>query len=98
MHKDPFVTLPTETAARGLHVFIEAQAQTALSPPNSSTLRRAIFWTGFRQEFHMAFSQQRPFRLPLSLSVTHSQNYLLWTPASDAVWTNRLLIICAQVI
>ncbi|OJJ89179.1 uncharacterized protein ASPGLDRAFT_78405 [Aspergillus glaucus CBS 516.65] len=101
---NPFVALPTETAARGLHVFIEAQAQTALSPPptlpsNSNangTLRQAVFWTGFQQEFHMAFSQQRPFRLPLSLSVT--QGHLVWIPASDAVWTNRLLIIGARVI
>lgn len=44
----------------------------------------------------MAFSQQRPFRLPLSLSVT--QGHLVWTPASDAAWTNRLLIIGARVI
>lgn len=44
----------------------------------------------------MAFSQQRPFRLPLSLSVT--RDHLVWTPAIDAIWTNRLLIIGARVI
>lgn len=99
-NEDPFVTLPTETAARGLHVFIEAQARTAFSTTldfnANGSLRQAVFWTGFRQEFHMAFSQQRPFRLPLSLSVM--QDHLVWTPAIDAVWTNRLLIIGARVI
>ncbi|ODM23265.1 hypothetical protein SI65_00854 [Aspergillus cristatus] len=102
INEDPFVTLPTETAARGLHVFIEAQAQTTLSPSSTLDLktndsfRQAVFWTGFRQEFHMAFSQQRPFRLPLSLSVT--RDHLVWTPAIDAIWTNRLLIIGARAI
>ncbi|KNG86655.1 hypothetical protein ANOM_005673 [Aspergillus nomiae NRRL 13137] len=87
----PFIDLPTETAIQGLHVFVEAQAKLALSTPG---LRQAVFWVGFRQEFHVAFSQQRPIRLPLSITTP----YLLWTPAADHIWTNRLLIICAYAL
>lgn len=42
----------------------------------------------------MAFSQQRPFRLPLSIC----ESFLSWDPAPDYVWVNRLLIICAHVV
>ncbi|PIG80521.1 hypothetical protein AARAC_003244 [Aspergillus arachidicola] len=87
----PFIDLPTETAIQGLHVFVEAQAKLALSTPG---LRQAVFWVGFRQEFHVAFSQQRPIRLPLSITFP----YLIWTPAPDHIWTNRLLIICAYAL
>ncbi|OGM48082.1 hypothetical protein ABOM_002908 [Aspergillus bombycis] len=87
----PFIDLPTETAIQGLHVFVEAQAKLALSTPG---LRQAVFWVGFRQEFHVAFSQQRPIRLPLSITTP----YLIWTPAPDHIWTNRLLIICAYAL
>ncbi|KAJ5709483.1 hypothetical protein N7493_010817 [Penicillium malachiteum] len=83
--------IPTDVAIRGLHVFIEAQASLALS---STGLRYAAFWIGFRQEFHMAFSQQRPFRLPLDICDT----YLLWDPAPDLVLVNRLFIIAAHAI
>lgn len=91
IRKGPFIDLPNETAVRGLQVFIEAQAVSALASPG---LRQAVFWVGFRQEFHMAFSQQRPFRLPLSIC----DNYRPWPDAPDHIWTNHLLIICAQVI
>jgi hypothetical protein len=53
-----------------------------------------MFWIGFRQKFHVAFSQQRPFRLSLS----SCQSYLSWTPAADHVWVNRLLIIGAHAL
>ncbi|KAE8138167.1 hypothetical protein BDV38DRAFT_292355 [Aspergillus pseudotamarii] len=87
----PFIDLPTETAIQGLNVFVEAQAKLALSTPG---LRQAVFWVGFRQEFHVAFSQQRPIRLPLSITTP----YLTWAPAPDHIWTNRLLIICAHAL
>ncbi|KAJ5094387.1 hypothetical protein N7456_010248 [Penicillium angulare] len=87
----PFIEIPTDAATRGLQMFIEAQASLALS---SSGLRYAAFWVGFRQEFHMAFSQQRPFRLSLDTYDT----YLSWGPAPDHVLVNRLLIIAAHVV
>lgn len=87
----PFIDLPTGAATRGLQVFIEAQANLALT---SSGLRYASFWVGFRQEFHMAFSQQRSFRISLDVCESH----LIWDPAPDHVLTNRLLIIAANVV
>ncbi|KAL5363942.1 hypothetical protein BJX96DRAFT_178526 [Aspergillus floccosus] len=87
----PFIDPPSETALRGLQVFIEAQAASALS---SAGLRQAAFWVGFRQEFHLAFFQQRPFNLPLDIY----DSYRLWKTAPDHVWVNHLLIICAMAI
>ncbi|KAJ5924443.1 hypothetical protein N7466_008630 [Penicillium verhagenii] len=87
----PFIDTPSDVATRGLQVFIEAQASLALA---SSGLRCAAFWVGFRQEFHMAFSQQRSFRLPLEIC----DAYLSWDPAPDHVIVNRLLIIAARII
>lgn len=72
-------------------MFVEAQASLALT---SSGLRHAAFWIGFRQEFHMAFSQQRTFRL--SPAMCHE--YLAFEPAPDHVFTNRLFIVGAHVL
>ncbi|KAJ5749739.1 hypothetical protein N7533_006767 [Penicillium manginii] len=87
----PFIDLPTGAATRGLQVFIEAQASLALT---SMGLRHAAFWIGFRQEFHMAFSQQRPFRLSLDIC----ESYLSWDTAPDHISVNRLLIIAAHFL
>ncbi|KAH8423675.1 uncharacterized protein LDX57_001432 [Aspergillus melleus] len=87
----PFIDLPNDIAVRGLQVFLEAQASSAISSPG---LRQAVFWTGFRQEFHMAFSQQRPFRLPLDTC----QRYRPEENSPDYVWVNYLLVICAQIV
>lgn len=57
-------------------------------------LRESALWVGFRQEFHMAFSQQRPFRLPLAVY----QPYLSWDPALDHIWVNRLFVIGAHIV
>ncbi|KAL4889687.1 hypothetical protein BDV59DRAFT_195499 [Aspergillus ambiguus] len=87
----PFIDPPSETALRGLQVFIEAQATSALAAPG---LRQAAFWVGFRQEFHLAFFQQRPFHLPL-----HIHDHRPLQPhAPDHVWVNRLLVICATAV
>ncbi|KAF9887607.1 hypothetical protein FE257_009820 [Aspergillus nanangensis] len=87
----PFIDLPNYTAVRGLQVFLEAQAASALASPG---LRQAAFWVGFRQEFHMAFSQQRPFNLPVGIC----NQYRTGHSPPDHVWVNRLLIICALVV
>lgn len=89
----PLISLgfASETGLRGLQVFIEAQAASALSSPG---LRQAAFWVGFRQEILMAFLQQRSFRLPLGIC----DSYRSWDPAPDHVWANRLMIFCADVL
>ncbi|KAL3467887.1 hypothetical protein BJX64DRAFT_247647 [Aspergillus heterothallicus] len=87
----PFINTPTETGVQGVNVFLRAQAPMAL---HATGLRAAAFWVGFRQEFNMAFSQQRPIRLPRDLA----ESYLLWTPAADHIWTNRLIVIGTHVL
>lgn len=87
----PFIDLPTSAATCGLQVFIEAQADLALK---SLGLRHAAFWVGFRQEFHMAFSQQRSFQIPLDTC----DSYLSWDAAPDHILVNRFLIIAAHVL
>ncbi|KAL4817397.1 hypothetical protein BDW67DRAFT_184061 [Aspergillus spinulosporus] len=89
----PFTSPPTETALQGLHVFLRAQASSALSCPGPG-VRQAAFWVGFRQEFNLAFSQQRTTNLPLDVS----RNYLKITEAEDHVWTNRLVVLGAMVL
>ncbi|PYI22381.1 hypothetical protein BO99DRAFT_378603 [Aspergillus violaceofuscus CBS 115571] len=88
----PFTDPPSDTAVRGLQVFLEAQASSAIQTCHG--LRSSAFWVGFRQEFHMAISQRRSFRIPLA-TVAH---YLPTRASPDHVWTNRLLIIGAHVI
>ncbi|PYI25168.1 hypothetical protein BP00DRAFT_410184 [Aspergillus indologenus CBS 114.80] len=88
----PFTDPPSDTAIRGLQVFLEAQASSAIQTCHG--LRSSAFWVGFRQEFHMAISQRRSFRIPLA-TVAH---YLPTRASPDHVWTNRLLIIGAHVI
>lgn len=89
---DPFTfESPTDTAIRGLQFFLEAQANLALY---STGFRSAVFWVGFRQEFHMAYSQQRSFRLPLKVC----DDYLNGGDAPDHVLVNRLIIICAHIV
>ncbi|OJJ67231.1 hypothetical protein ASPBRDRAFT_200391 [Aspergillus brasiliensis CBS 101740] len=100
----PFHPHPTTTAIRGLQVFLEAQARPTLTPPGGGsdsdsttkwTLQQSAFWVGVRQEFHMAFTQQRPFRIPLEIL----DLYPAPGPTSaDHVWVNALLILAAHVI
>ncbi|KAL4801078.1 hypothetical protein BDV19DRAFT_396444 [Aspergillus venezuelensis] len=88
---NPFTT-PTETALQGLHVFLSAQASSALSHPGQ---RQASFWIGYRQEFNLALSQQRVTRLPIDLV---RDRYLHFNDAEDHVWTNRLIVIGTLVL
>ncbi|KAL4742735.1 hypothetical protein BDV11DRAFT_216810 [Aspergillus similis] len=90
---NPFTSPPTETALQGLHVFLRAQASSALSCPGPG-VRQAAFWVGFRQEFNLAFSQQRTTNLPLEVS----REYLTITEAEDHVWTNQLVVLGAMVL
>ncbi|KAL4753311.1 hypothetical protein BDW72DRAFT_191223 [Aspergillus terricola var. indicus] len=90
---NPFTSPPTETALQGLHVFLRAQASSALSCPGPG-VRQAAFWVGFRQEFNLAFSQQRTTNLPLDMS----REYLTITEAEDHVWTNQLVVLGAMVL
>jgi hypothetical protein len=57
-------------------------------------LRQACFWVAFRQEITVAFLKQRPFNLPLSRCAA----FRSFCAAEDAVWADRLIIFCADVL
>jgi len=60
----------------------------------ASGLRQACFWTAFRQDLHAAFSRQQPVRFPLS----RCEAFRALTPTTDAVWANRMVTFCADVL
>lgn len=57
-------------------------------------LRQAGFWVAFRQEIHSAFLKQRPFHLSLS----RCEAFRCFSPAEDAIWADRLVVFCADVL
>lgn len=57
-------------------------------------LRQAGFWVAFRQEIHSAFLKQRPFNISLS----RCEAFRSISPAEDAVWADRLIVFCAEVL
>lgn len=60
----------------------------------ASGLRQACFWTAFRQELHASFLRQQEVRFPLARCEAFRQ----LTPAIDAVWANRMVTFCADVL
>lgn len=81
----------TESALRGIQIFLDAQAMSAVS---GYGLRHAAYWIALRQEIVTAFSKQRTFRLPLE----PCEPYRTFEPADDYVWADRLVIHCADVL
>ncbi|KAJ5090869.1 hypothetical protein N7532_009553 [Penicillium argentinense] len=60
----------------------------------STSLRHSAFLIALRQEIWSAFLNQRTFRLP----VCPSNDYTVFDSASDFVWTNRILVWCADLL
>ena len=57
-------------------------------------LRQAAFWVAFRQSIYTSFMKQRPINFPLERCIA----FRTFEPAEDAVWADRLIIFCADVL
>lgn len=57
-------------------------------------LRQAAFWVAFRQSIYDSFMKQRPINFPLERCIA----FRTFEPAEDAVWADRLIIFCADVL
>ncbi|KAJ5709567.1 hypothetical protein N7493_009858 [Penicillium malachiteum] len=87
----PSMGQDTESALRGIQIFLDAQIMSAVT---GYGLRHATYWIAIRQEITTAFSKQRTFRLPLG----PCEPYRSFEPADDYVWADRLVIHCADVL
>ena len=107
-HSSPVITGPKVRPAE--HYGPLAFSAQATQSPNASSepsglnddrshwrtdgLCQAGFWVALRQEIHSAFLKQRPFNLALS----RCEAFRSFSPAEDAVWADRLIIFCADVL
>jgi hypothetical protein len=57
-------------------------------------LRQAAFWVTFRQSIYDSFMHQRKINFPLERCIA----FRTFEPAEDAVWADRLIIFCADVL
>lgn len=57
-------------------------------------LRQAAFWVAFRQSIYTSFMKQQPINFPLERCIA----FRTFEPAEDAVWADRLIIFCADVL
>lgn len=86
-----------EVFLRMLNVFIAAQVHCVESRWPSSpadSLRQAAFWVALRQEVLSSFMKQRALNFPLA----YCHGFRSLSPAPDAVWANRIVIFCADVL
>lgn len=60
----------------------------------SASLRHSAFLIAMRQEIWSGFLNQRTFRLP----VCTSNDYTVFDSANDFIWTNRILVWCADLL
>jgi hypothetical protein len=99
-----------ETFFQTFQIFVNAQLTNAMnafnmladgtSDPSSpsggalSPFRQACFRVALRQEVTSAFTKQRTIRMPLDAWAPLRS----WGDAEDVVWTDRLVLFCADVL
>lgn len=98
-----------ETFLQTFHIFVNAQLTNAMntssmladgtfeasSPGRAvSPFRQACFRMALRQEVTSAFMKQRAVRLPLEAWTPLRS----WDDAEDVIWTDRLVLFCADVL
>ena len=109
-HSSPMITGPKIGGIPSPeHHYPQIQSPTASDPtfPTSSIVEgvtggrwrsdglcQASFWVAFRQEIHTTVLKQRPFNLALS----RCEAFRSFAAAEDAVWADRLIIFCADVL
>lgn len=67
--------------------------QVHTSTASGNALRDACIWTAFRQDVHAAMLTHQPLMFPL----TRFEAFRQYHPVPDAVWANRMFLLCADV-
>ena len=57
-------------------------------------LRQAPFWVAFCRSIYTSFMKQQPINFPLERCIA----FRTFEPAEDAVWADRLIIFCVDVL
>lgn len=91
---------PIPSTQTGLHPDLNRSQTSTPQPenihppkPTGNALRDACIWTAFRQDVHAAMLTHQPVMFPL----TRFDAFRQYHPASDAVWANRMFLLCADV-
>lgn len=100
-HSSPFIYFPAnatmtdQTPPSSSHDAIQTPTSTSVAgTTRRNGLRQAAFWVAYRQEIYAAFLKQRPF----AFSLEGCDSFRTSEPAEDAVWADRLIIFCADVL
>ncbi|UNI22890.1 hypothetical protein JDV02_008734 [Purpureocillium takamizusanense] len=86
----PFLGTDNEGHLLGIQVFMTAHGHAG----TASSLRKASYWIGLRQEVTMAVASQRPIKT----SLNHDFVDPSFTTADDDTWANRVIVHCAKVV
>lgn len=86
----PLLGTDNEGHLLGIQVFMTAHGDAS----TASSLRKAAFWIGLRQEVTMAVASQRPIKT----SLNHGFVDLSFGTADDDTWANRVIVHCAKVV
>lgn len=90
----PHTSLTTFDAASPSSHSIALSALDDEGDLGAAGLRQSCIWTALRQDMHAAMTTQKPVRFPLK----RCEPFRRLNPASDGVWANRMVTLCADVV